>query len=207
MKKYSTLMLSLIVIAILLIGLIPYTLTFYNSRLSTNPNDWGAFGGYVSGILGVINLFIFIFLTIYISRLDVQRGDSGRILQKKITITQFRQSELCTLDKKLDEVFEMNGTEEKYIVLNRLTNTVLLLTNFINQKAYLFPILNEEKQKQQALNLLEKLNQFQDTVVKLYGNDLDAESQKKLEIKLQAYIFMKNEFIEKLQNFILDDLT
>jgi hypothetical protein len=196
----------MIVIGILIIGLIPYILTFYRSSLSSNPNDWGAFGGYVSGILSVVNLFIFIFLTVYISRLDEQRGVSDKSLQRKIIITQFRQSELSALDKKLDEVFEMNGSEEKYIVLHRLTNTVLLLTNFINQKGYLFPLLNDTKHKIQALNLLEKLNNVVDIIEELYGKDLDTDSQHLLETKLQTYIFLKNEFVEDLQSFILNDL-
>jgi hypothetical protein len=203
-EKFSK-SLILVVLGILLLTMIPYFLTFNGLNFSKVSDDWGAFGSYISGILSVINLFIFIFLTFYLSKIDKTRTDNDRILQKKIVITQFRQNELNQIDKSLDNIFA-NGTEEKPIIIKRITDASLLLTNFLNQKEYLFTILNSEKVKILSENLLDKLSQFLDIIEETYGQQLDNELQKKYETKLQAYIFLKNEFVENLQHFVLTEL-
>ncbi len=204
-QKYNSIFLS-IVIFILAITILPYFFTFNSYKLSSSPSDWGSFGDYVSGVLSVINLLIFIFLTFYISNLDKKKSENELRLQKKIVITQFRQSELDLVYKALNEALDNNGTEDKPIVLNKIMKASIILTDFINQKSYLFPILNEDIIKQKALNLIEKLSQFFNIFDETYGLELDKNFQKKFEIKLQAYMFMKNDFIESLQLFILKDL-
>ncbi len=60
--KYATLLKCL---AILIVGLSFYFCT-RNLGLSTNSKDWGDFGSYLSGIVGLANLYLFYQLTIKI---------------------------------------------------------------------------------------------------------------------------------------------
>lgn len=150
----------MVLLGILTIGTIPYFITFNSFTFSKKPEDWSAFGDYTTGIISIINLFIFIYITFYISRLDQGRSNSEKALQKKIILAQFRQSELGQIDKKLDDAVDFNGIEEKANVLQRISSTILVLTNFINQKVYLFPTLADESNHKQALNLLENSPNF-----------------------------------------------
>jgi uncharacterized protein YjgD (DUF1641 family) len=193
-------------ITIFITSMIPYFLTFNGLVFSHTPDDWGSFGSYLSGICGIINLLVFIIITYYLSRLEERRSEKDLALQKKILISQFRQQELSQISQKLDAVLEINGIAEKSVVLQEILSTSIILTNFVNQKAYLFPILKEEINKQLYSNILDELSQFLGIVNETYGTNLTEYEENAFEKKLQAYIFMKNEFIEKLQIYILKDL-
>lgn len=202
-KRHKLIILS---IAILVIVFLPYFIKCHSCKPSSLAIDCDTFHDYISNAISFINLLIFIFLTFYISNLDKKKSENELNLQKKLLITQFRQSEIDFLYKKMNDVFDNIGTEEKPIIINKILNASIILTDFINQKSYLFPILKEDKINQKAMNIIEKLSEFVDIINETYGLELDEQVQKRFEVKLQHYIFMKNEFIENLQLFTLKDL-
>ena len=132
MLRKNSYILIIFVLTIFLCTIIPYFLTFNSFKFSIESSDWDAFGSYISGILSVINLLIFIYLTFYISRLDEKRSEFERTLQKAIVITQFRLTELALLDKKLDIIFDSNGTEEKPIILHRISSIGVFFTKHLS---------------------------------------------------------------------------
>lgn len=137
---------SLLLALIAIIGLlIPFIFIFKNSELSYNPVDWGSFGSYLSGVISVINLFVFIYITLYLITLDENRSNHQIKTHKKITLTQFRQSELEKLTSELSKPLDNDGTEEASLIVSKSTKASVYLTNFFNQKNYLFPILFKSK--------------------------------------------------------------
>jgi hypothetical protein len=196
------------VIMLMLISF-PYFLNFKGSELSKNTQDWGAFGSYIAGVTSVINLIIFIILTVYIARLGDTNSERQISTQKKIMISQFRQSEIEKLSKHLDKAYDFSGNETKGELINIYVYTSKYLTDFINQKKYLFPILNESEIENKVKILLKRYSQLVDIVDELYGkteSEIEPWKHDKLSTKIQFTIFIKNELIEKLQAFVLNDI-
>lgn len=197
-----------IILILVLTGLltIPFVLTFWSSNFSKQIGDWGSFGSYFSIVISVANLIVFIYLTIYISQLDEERHKNQITSQHKITLTQFRQTEITELSNRLNLLFENFGTEAKSQILGNLTINSVYLNNFFNEKTYLFPILETREMKTRNQNFQSRCNQLISIVDEYYGIELPEEYQKKLETKTQFLFTTRNEIIEKLQNFMLDDL-
>ena len=186
---------------------LPYYLTFREFGISKNTASWGEYGSYIAGISAVLNLVVFIYLTIYVARLGNVNNKAQIITQKKIIISQFRQIELDKLSDQLDMAFNFNGIEAKESVITKFANSAKYLTNFLNQKKYLFPVIESQEIQLIAGNIIDKHSQFIDIVNEINGKQNLTDSQEeKLNIKVQATVFLKNELIEKLQMFILDDL-
>ena len=198
-----------VVLILVLTGLltIPFISTFWNSDLSQQISDWGAFGSYFSVAVSVANLIVFIYLTNYISQLDEERHKNQITSQHKITLTQFRQTEITELSNRLNRLFENFGTEPKPQVLGNLTINSVYLQNFFNEKTYLFPILDCSEMKVRNENFQSRCNQLISMVNEHYGQELPEEYEQKLATKVQFLFTTRNEIIEKLQKFMLDDLT
>jgi hypothetical protein len=211
-KKFATTYIGIITISsiaiFLLIGL-PYFTQFKQSQISNSTQDWGAFGSYISGIAAILNLLVFIILTIYIAKLGNANSKEQVVSQKKIIISQFRQAEIDKINDQLDAAFRFKGNESKGELINIYTTVSIYLTNFLNQKKYLFPILNDNLLKNRIDILLSRYSQMATIVEEIHGvpvEKIEEEKNKKLETKIQFSISIKNEIIDILQQFILDEL-
>lgn len=211
-KKFATTFIGIITISsiaiFLLIGL-PYFTQFKQSQISNSTQDWGAFGSYISGIAAILNLLVFIILTIYIAKLGNANSKEQVVSQKKIIISQFRQAEIDKINDQLDAAFRFKGNESKGELINIYTTVSIYLTNFLNQKKYLFPILNDNLLKNRIDILLSRYSQMATIVEEIHGvpvEKIEEEKNKKLETKIQFSISIKNEIIDILQQFILDEL-
>ena len=199
----------IIILSIVIFGMItfPFFLNFKNSMISDNAQDWGDFGGFIAGITSIINLSVFIILTIYISRLSSASKDKQIQTQKKTLISQFRQTEINKLNDELDRAFTFTGNERKGELINIYIQVSIYLTNFQNQKQYLFPILKDKVVENRINLLLEKYDQLSLIIDEIHGKEnIENEKQKKLETKIQFTVMMKNEIIEALQKFVLEEL-
>ncbi|MEQ6118690.1 hypothetical protein [Reichenbachiella sp. MALMAid0571] len=185
---------------------IPFVSIFWDSNLSEQIGDWGAFGSYFSIVISVANLVVFIYLTIYISQLDEEHHKSQIASQHKITLSQFRQTEITALSNRLNLLFENFGTESKSEILGNLTINSVYLNNFFNEKTYLFPILESREMKIRNKNFQSRCNQLISIVDEHYGTELPEEYQQKLATKIQFVFTMRNAIIEELQKFLLEDL-
>jgi hypothetical protein len=206
-KGFKKRLLGLIVLfIILIIGMIPFVVTFHNSQISESISDWGNFGSYFSSILTLINIVVFIYITFLIGDLDDKRSKSQIEAQYKITLTQFRQNELDKLNTKLDSIFE--GTDEKKEkIINRFVLANKYLIDFSNQKKYLFPIIGVENNTKLINEIQLKLSQLLDLLNEINSdNYTEEELNEKLMTKVQVIIILKNKLIDKFQNYILDEL-
>lgn len=193
------------IVIFVLIGM-PYFSQFRQSQISNNTQDWGAFGSYIAGITAVLNLIVFIILTIYIARLGNANSKEQVVAQKKIIISQFRQAEIDKLNVQLDTVFRFKGDESKEEIIKIYDTVSIYLTNFLNQKKYLFPILKENLLNNKIITLLDRYNQMATIVEEFHGLPYEESKKDKLGTKIQFSIFTKNEIIEILQQFVIDEL-
>lgn len=187
----------------------PYFSQFKQSQFSNNTQDWGAFGSYIAGITAVLNLIVFIILTIYIARLGNANSKEQVVSQKKIIKSQFRQAEIDKLNDQLDAAFRFKGNESKGEMINIYNTVSIYLTNFLNQKKYLFPILKEDILNNKIMTLLDRYSQMVTIVEEIHGlpyDQIEEWKKEKLGTKIQFSIFTKNEIIEILQQFVLDEL-
>ena len=191
----------------LLAGFIPFFFIFKDSMISKSISDWGSFGSYLSGIIGVINVIVFIYITYLVSKLDDKRNIGQINTQYKIVLTQFRQNELDILSRKLDAVFEFNGDEEKLSIMHKYSGAAIYLTNFTNQKKYLFPIINDIRISSIIENILSRYDQLIVITDEIHGQEnIESWKEDKLDTKLRFILLQKSELIGELQQFILREL-
>lgn len=198
---------SFFILFLVLIFVLPFTFIFGKSVLSHNINDWGAFGSYFSLAISAANLIVFVYLTILVSRIDNERHENEIKSQYRITITQFRQTEINTLTNRLNSIFENFEGDPKQKVLDNLTVNAIFLNNFFNEKSYLFPILKTKKLRIINKNFQDKCTQLMSIIDENYGSELSELHMKKLSTKIEVMFTLRNQLIEELQKFMLDELN
>ena len=196
----------LIAIIVLILLLTPYILMFKNHSLSTDTNEWGSFGSYLSGIISVMNLIIFIYITLYITKIDDNRSNLEIRTQKLLTLTQFRQNELEKLTNELSKAIDSDGTEELSAIVYRQTSASIYLTNFFNQKSYLFPVLRNPKYFDLQDKISNTITEMLVLVEKNHGKKVEEKELEKLEKKFVEYHDLKSDLIHDLQVFIINEL-
>lgn len=198
MTQKKTILVVIILLLIISFFLIPFirgnTFDFSNDTLSS-------LGSYLSSIVSILNLLVFVYLTGIIARYENIRSENDINTQKLITQTQFRQSELEKLIKELDYPFESDGTQTVDVTVYRITRAASFLNNFLNQKQYLFPLLQDKK----YLKLGDIINDsFCEMIELVKGNQENKFSlAEKLYVKIHN---QKSDFIHVLQTFIIQQL-
>ncbi|MDO3695219.1 hypothetical protein QVZ41_10220 [Wenyingzhuangia sp. chi5] len=196
----------LIAIVIALILLVPYFITFDNNIFSNKTEDWGAFGSYLGGIISVINLFVFIYISSLIN--DINENSNNRDInnQKLLTLTQFRQNELDKLTLELDKPTINDGSEEINVILSKLSAANIYLVNFSNQKSYLFPIIYEDETKELIQTLIDTICNIINLVKDVHGIELTEEQDEVTTKIFMKYLEEKTSLLMILQQFILKEL-
>jgi len=173
----------------------------------SNRDTYGNYGDFISGIAGILNVLIFIVLTIYVAKLGNINNKNQIETQKKIILAQFRQSEL----NKLIEVLENSlfGTpleiENKNKLIELHSHTAIKLFNFRENQKFNFPILNESS----TLKIFDSLtNDYYEInfIIKDWSNDQNSMKYNSSNEHLLDALRLKDELIEILQKFILDEL-
>src|SRR5205823_1619314 len=81
MKFRTTVVLLVVTSTLIFVGPIGiYVVHFHGQPLSDNPADWGVLGDYFAGtigtLLGLVNLWVVIYIALLIHRLESQREQS-----------------------------------------------------------------------------------------------------------------------------------
>lgn len=129
MNKTSKTILSTISVVMLL----SITLYFYqfNDGLSLDHNNWSAFGSYIGGIATIMNVAIFMYLTIVIYRSDKIQKKNELDFQKKLLIAQLRKSEIEKLQRLTSIILEQKG-EDRFNAIVALKYALLYLESSDN---------------------------------------------------------------------------
>ena len=198
MTQKKTIIVVFILLLIISFFLIPF---LRGNKFDFSNETLSSLGSYLSSIVSILNLLVFVYLTSIIARYENVRSENEIKTQKLITQTQFRQSELEKLIKELDKPFESDGIQALEETIYRITSTVAYLNNFLNRKQYLFPLLQENK----YLKLGDIINDsFCELIELVEGNQEDRMNLlEDLFIKINN---QKSDFIHVLQAFIIQQL-
>lgn len=191
------------VILFVLVLLICSAILFLNLNTSANELNYvTTLSNYFSAISSVISLFILIYLTFSISRLDESRSKNEIYIQKKIAQSNFRQAELEKLVIELEKPFSISPNVNRENTAEALAHACVILVNFSNQKNQLFPILrDEEKIGKKVSELIQTLSDF----MMFLNSNKKVNNEQHREILLKT-MNLKNEIIFILQEYIVEDL-
>lgn len=138
---------------IILVVVIPLALYLskFNNGLSSNSQDWGAFGSYLSGIYSPI--FSLISVIILISTLNEMRKTSKQEkenfdLQLEIANTEKQLNDVISLTKMLDSIIDSNPTINQRHVLP------IQFAAFLKTKCYANQVTESEELWEQAYNVM-----------------------------------------------------
>jgi len=176
-----------IVVAVVVIALIPYMLVFKNQPISAKSEVWGSFGDYLGGVISVVNLIAFVYITLYLTKIDEERSRHEIKTQKLITLTQFRQNELEKLTLELSKPIDNDGTEALNKIVYKSTFASIYLINFFNQKSYLFPILSQSRYLKIQQRMDSLICQLIELVEQNHGKKVDEANNNKMGEILKDY--------------------
>lgn len=104
MKKYISLSIILLITLASVLGM--YWKVFHDG-FSNNSADWGNFGGYFNGllmpILTIINIFVFVGISMKLSMLDDKRAEMESQGQKDLLLMQFQKKEIDNFERIMNE--------------------------------------------------------------------------------------------------------
>jgi len=104
----------MILTAVIVITLLPYLIIF-NNGFSYENQDWSAFGNYLSGISALLNVLVFIVITILIHRIDSKNKKFELSFNKdKEILTRF----LSAYEKLIENLYSLKTYLAKIKALN-----------------------------------------------------------------------------------------
>ena len=105
--------------------------SMFNGNLSDDSYIWSNFGNYINGfltpLLTIINIVVFIELTIAISNIEEQRSEKALKNERQLLLMQLRKQEIDTFVKQTDRILEGKTKEEKIESLQQVAD---YLTSF-----------------------------------------------------------------------------
>lgn len=105
--------------------------SMFNSNLSDDSYIWSNFGNYINGfltpLLTIINIVVFIELTIAISNIEEQRSEKALKNERQLLLMQLRKQEIDTFVKQTNRILEGKTKEEKIESLQQVAD---YLTSF-----------------------------------------------------------------------------
>lgn len=122
-----------------------YTYKFSGNGLSSSPEAWGQLGDYMGGllnpILSLINICVFVMLTIVIQNATDKHNEEALNSAKRIAVMQMKHEELTYFKKEMDNCLESMkvGGFSEVEAQNLLTTYNVLEYRML----FLFPELNQ----------------------------------------------------------------
>lgn len=183
--------------AILLINLF-YYLNFHGTGISKSTTVWGEYGSYISGVTSILNLIVFIFLTVFVARLGEANNKRQLDIQKKLLLSQFRYSELIIMKEKINNEYNITDFSDlkKYkLSLIKLSRN---MDDYLAEKVPLFPSLMAPDNFKIRQNIIEEVHTFLDDIFSFdYVNEMpqckmNKFSFSKAKIEYDLYLLFNN---------------
>lgn len=143
-------LLSLATIMLIVIGIAASLIYWYmlDRNLSSNPNDWGAFGSYIGGVLGPAVSFVA--LIAVLKTISLQRA-AAAVQQTQFTQMQEMQKEVIDAQNKQLELATQTAIDERVLaykaaVMKVVEQQIAYYTNgvdIIDRKLHLFATLED----------------------------------------------------------------
>lgn len=194
------------ILTILLINLL-YYFNFHGSGISKSTTVWGEYGSYISGVTSILNLIVFIFLTVFVARLGEANNKRQLDIQKKLLLSQFRYSELLKIQEKINKEYEIIEVSDLKIFKDSLLKLGKNIDSFIVEKATLFPALDSQMNITIRDNIITGINSISKVIYsynylhELSQAEMSSFSFLKGKIEYDKYLLFSN-----LLTIILNDL-
>jgi len=176
MKKYISL--GIILLIALVLGV--YWQVFHDG-LSNNSTDWGNFGSYFNGvltpILSIINILVFVSISMKLSMLDDKRADRESQGQNDLMLMQFRKIEIDNFEKVMDEALvpSLHYVISKEALARPIVLADMYLQTFLKSKLSLFNLSEGDEITLSLSKLKNEINCYHKKFIgdkNLDGNDI-----------------------------------
>lgn len=163
-----------------LLSVILYVLNFSGSSISKSSSDWGQLGDYIGGVLspifGLINILIFIYLTLLVQDYSNKNNKKSIEMNKKVALMAMKREELNHFKAEMDKVIA--NWELELSNIDKAKQMLYKYNVLEYRMAYLFPKMYESEInklfRQDLVDTLNKLEKDRNTrtgpsVVNVYG--------------------------------------
>lgn len=197
-KVYSLLAVALSTVMIAAVGLYCY---IFHDGLSLNSSDWGNFGGYFNGLLApiltVVNIFVFVSISMKLSSLDDKRADREEQGQRNLMLMQFRKEEIDTFNKIMDDAIVPYSqfAMSKDVLARPIVLADLYLHTFLKSKLGLFDLDDNSEITHSIYELKKELGNYHSKFVS------DKDFGKK---DIVGILELHSDIIRNLQRITLD---
>lgn len=171
---------------------------FYDSEISDDIGNWGAFGDYFGGLLNCTFSLLSVIVTIYIalklSNIEKNRNRDNLKFEKEKLLREFRESEYKRINFELQKVWSCVTDSNREDAIRTLASINWQYRYFMTSNYHLFPFLadnevtNLHKTLQEIINLFwkEKTVEEKDEIIGKFTKDFDV-----LNMKMQTFL-LKN---------------
>jgi hypothetical protein len=122
--------------------MIVYLTVFRSGSLSTDPQAWGAFGGFLDGmlnpLLSMANLAVLIYLTFLAARFEDKNNQKNLDAQKKLQLSELRFKAYSELSQVLDAVNFNRGDDINIYTSRQLRGMIDFIDRFLQNQQFLF---------------------------------------------------------------------
>lgn len=211
-----------ILIIILIVG---FSISLYfwcfNYGLSNTQSDWAAFGGYIGGIAAILNVGVFIWLTLAIKQagesqkqkeIEHQKNLNARELeyQKKLILAQIRQKELENFIDIVNKAFIIDASIFKVNITSPISAAIIHLESFLLCKGLLFPIDEDSVLFDKIAALHGLLSAYSKDAREYFGVNNPEGTSKPYpfghEQEYEAMTKLKGEVFSLMQEYIINEL-
>ena len=180
--------------AIFIFVLIVFGIYFcmFHGNLSDDSYIWANFGNYINGFLSplltIINIIVFIELTLAISTLEEHRSEKTLENEKKLLLMQLRKQELDIFVKQTNRIYDGHTIEERVETLRQVSD---YLSSFGKTGFKWFSIEDKNQTKRKLDFLVVSLRTLQ------YNMEADVKSPKEVYEKI-------SDLTEEITNTLLE---
>lgn len=168
---------------------------FWDSKISDDITNWGAFGDYFGSFFSFLSVCVTIYIAYKLSKIEENRHKEFLKFEREKLTREFRESEYRKINLELQNVW-VSITEENTEVSKKIIfNCIVQFRYFVSSNQHLFPFLNDEV----MYNLKNSLGEIQ----KLISNPNDPNKSNIIgDFRNNFDVFNK-----KLQTFLLENLS
>ena len=151
----------------------------FHGELSDDSYIWSNFGNYINGFLSplltIINIIVFIELTIAISKIEEHRSEKALENEKQLLLMQLKKQELDSFVKQTNRIYDGNTKEERIEAFRQVSD---YLSSFCKTGFKWFNIDDKNQTKRKLDFLVVSLRTLQ------YDMEADVKSHKEVYEKI-----------------------
>jgi hypothetical protein len=190
-------------VGIYIIPITIYFLFYGSGSFSNKIDDWSGFGDFIGGSLGsffsLVNIAVFIVISLMLYNYSKRTENRNLLNQKIIILSQYRNEAIIDIEKKLRKIDEIQKTKNIKLIFE-ISEELKSIDNYI----HLFGDHKVEFEKIKS-KVEEISKSYFSSTLPLLTEHLPESSFNYYSLISDLQI-IKNEFIIKLRNFVIEKL-